>query len=113
MLVSILHRVLGVGVAIVGLPLFVWWLAAVAAGQDSYTYFMSWFSDGVWKYLGYLLLVGLSWSVLQHMMTGVRHFVLDTGAGYELKRNKTGALMTMVASLVLTALLWGYILGVK
>lgn len=113
MLVSILHRVLGVGVALVGLPLFVWWLAAAAGGQESYDYFMSWFTGEPWKYLGYLLLVGLSWSILQHMMTGVRHFFLDVGAGYELKRNKTGAVATMGASALLTILLWFYILGVK
>ena len=113
MLVSILHRVLGTGVALVGLPLLVWWLAAAAAGEESYAWFMSWFTGEPWKYLGYLLLVGLSWSILQHMMTGIRHFVLDTGAGYELKRNNMGAMATMAASAGLTALLWAYLLGVK
>ena len=47
------------------------------------------------------------------MMTGIRHFVLDTGAGYELKRNNMGAMATMAASAGLTALLWAYLLGVK
>lgn len=113
MLVSILHRVLGVVVALVGLPLLVWWLAATAAGEESYRYFLSWFTGDGWRYLGYLLAVGLSWAVLQHAMTGIRHFVLDTGAGYELKRNKNGALLTMAASALLTALFWAYLLGMK
>lgn len=113
MLVSIVHRALGVGMALVGAPLLVWWLAAAATGEESYTYFLSWFSGEGWRYLGYLLAIGLSWAVLQHMMSGIRHLVLDTGAGYELKRNKLGALATMGASVVLLALYWFYILGMK
>ena len=52
-------------------------------------------------------------ALFQHMMTGLRHFVLDTGAGYELKTNKTFAVLTMVASLTLTIVFWAYILGGK
>lgn len=115
MLVSILHRALGVGTALVGLPLFVWWLAATAGGEESYRYWLDWFTvgDGGFNIVGWVLAVGLSWAVLQHMMTGIRHLVLDTGAGYELRRNKTGALFTMVASTLLTALLWAYMVMVK
>jgi succinate dehydrogenase / fumarate reductase cytochrome b subunit len=113
MLVSIIHRALGVGMALVGAPLLVWWLAAAAAGEESYTYFLSWLTGDGWRYLGYLLAVGLSWAVLQHMMSGIRHLVLDTGAGYELRRNKIGALATMGASVVLLALYWLYIVMVK
>ena len=115
MLVSILHRVMGVGVAIVGLPLFVWWLAATAAGEESYRYWADWFTynDGGLNIIGWVFAVGLTWAVLQHAMTGIRHFVLDTGAGYELKRNNMGAMMTMVASALLTALFWAFMLGMK
>ena len=113
MLVSIIHRALGVGMAMVGAPLLVWWLAATAAGEESYAFFLSWFTGEPWKYLGYLLAVGLSWAVLQHMMSGIRHLVLDTGAGYELRRNKRGALATMAASTLLVLLYWTYIVVAK
>ncbi len=115
MLVSIVHRALGVGVALVGLPLFTWWLAATAAGEDSYRGFLGWFTTegGGFNIVGWVLAVGLSWAVLQHMMTGIRHLVLDTGAGYELRRNKLGALATMAASTLLTAAFWAFILAVK
>ena len=113
MLVSIVHRALGVGMALIGAPLLVWWLAAAATGEESYRYFLSWFAGQGWRMLGYVLAVGLSWAVLQHMMSGIRHLVLDTGAGYELRRNKMGALLTMVASALLTVLYWAYLLGVK
>ena len=46
------------------------------------------------------------------MMTGIRHLFLDAGAGYELKTNKTFAMLTMVASVTLTAAYWLY-LGMK
>ena len=115
MLVSIVHRALGVGMALVGAPLLVWWLAAIAAGEDSYAAYRGLFTTdaGHLNIVGWVLAVGLSWAVLQHMMTGIRHLVLDTGAGYELKRNKTGALATIVASVLLTALFWAYIVVVR
>ena len=113
MLVSIIHRALGVGMALVGAPLLVWWLACIAGGEESNSYFLSWFTGDGWRYLGYLLAIGLSWAVLQHMMSGIRHLVLDTGAGYELRRNKLGALATMGVSTLLVVLYWLYIVMVK
>jgi succinate dehydrogenase / fumarate reductase cytochrome b subunit len=115
MLVSIIHRALGVGMALIGAPLLVWWLAAAANGQESYDGFLDWFTTdtGAMNIVGWVLAVGLSWSVLQHMMSGIRHLVLDTGAGYELKRNKLGALATMGASATLIAAYWLYIAVVK
>lgn len=115
MLVSIVHRALGVGMALVGAPILVWWLAAIAAGQESYQTFLDVFTTDAGKLnvIGYVLAIGLTWAVLQHMMTGIRHLVLDTGAGYELRRNKMGALLTMVFSVLLTVAYWAYILGAK
>ena len=115
MLVSIIHRALGVGMALVGAPLLVWWLAAAAAGQESYAAFLDVFTTegGALNPIGYVVGIGLTWAVLQHMMTGIRHLVLDTGAGYELRRNKLGALATMAASTLLAILYWAYILGVN
>ena len=62
---------------------------------------------------GVVIGVGLSWALFQHTLSGIRHFVMDIGAGYELSANKFWANMTMVGSAVLTALLWIFILGVK
>lgn len=113
MLVSILHRATGSGMATVGTLLLVWWLAAIAAGAEAYGYFLSWFTGPTWGVLGYIVGIGLTLSLFQHMMTGIRHFFLDAGIGYELKTNKTFATLTMVASVLLTLLFWAYILGVK
>ena len=110
MLVSILHRATGDGLAIVGALLFTCWLAALGAGKESYDWFVSWFSGGYWSILGYVLGVGLTWSLFQHMMSGIRHFFLDAGAGYELKTNKTGSILTIVFSILITLLFWGVLL---
>lgn len=111
MLVSILHRVTGSGMALVGLALLVWWLAALAGGETSYAAFRDVFTyeSGALNALGYLFGIGLTLSLFQHIGTGVRHFVLDVGAGYELRGNKRGAILTMVFSVAATVLFWAYL----
>jgi succinate dehydrogenase / fumarate reductase cytochrome b subunit len=109
MLVSILHRITGIGLATVGAAAFVWWLAAAATGADSYKYFASWATS----WLGILVAVGLTWAFFQHTLSGLRHFVMDSGAGYELNRNKFWAVMTLAGSLVLTAFSWLYIVVMR
>jgi succinate dehydrogenase / fumarate reductase cytochrome b subunit len=115
MLVSILHRATGTGMATVGSMLLVWWLASLASGAESYATFRDVFTTdtGALNILGWVIAVGLTLSLFQHMMTGIRHFFLDVGAGYELKSNKRYAMLTMVAAVTLTALYWLYIVGVK
>lgn len=108
MLVSILHRVTGSGMATVGSVLLVWWLAALAGGEQSYATFRNVFTTdaGNLNILGIVIGVGLTLALFQHMMSGIRHLVLDTGAGYELRTNKRWALATMVASVALTIVFW-------
>jgi succinate dehydrogenase / fumarate reductase cytochrome b subunit len=108
MMVSIIHRATGSGMATVGTALLVWWLAALAAGKESYDYFMSWFT-GDWAVLGYVVAVGLTLSLFQHMASGVRHFVMDVGANYELKGNRTSAWTTIAFSLTATVLYWAFV----
>ena len=106
MLVSILHRVTGTGLSIVGLALLTWWLAALAGGTDAYATF----SKAAAHPVGIIVLIGLSWAFFQHLLSGIRHLVMDTGAAFELDTNKTFAIATLVGSIVLTAALWVYVL---
>ena len=107
MLVSILHRATGAGMAVVAGLGFIWWLVAAASGAEAYASFLtvatSWF--------GYLVAIGLTWAFFQHMFSALRHFVLDIGAGYDLKTNKMAAIATMVGSVLVTLLIWGPILA--
>lgn len=105
MLVSILHRVAGDGLAFVGLPLLIWWLAALAGGPSSYETF----SFVMGHPVGMLVLVGISWAFFNHMASGIRHFVMDIGAGYELKTNRAGSIASMLIAIVLTAAFWAAI----
>src|SRR5688572_11166527 len=106
MLVSILHRVTGAGVALVGGAVLAWWLLAAAEGADAYADFTGW---ATWKW-ALIFWVPLSWALFQHSLSGLRHLVMDIGAGYELDTNKFWANMTLVGSLLLTALLWAWII---
>jgi succinate dehydrogenase / fumarate reductase, cytochrome b subunit len=105
MLVSILHRATGTALALAGGSLLVWWLLALAGGQESYARFIDLMTSdrsGRLNLLPALVLIGLTWAFFQHLCSGVRHLLLDTGAGYELRTNKRGALATMVIAALLT-----------
>lgn len=105
MLVSILHRITGFGLATLGALALVWWLVAAASGAEAYETFTGWATS----WFGIFIAVGLSWAFFQHTLSGLRHLVMDIGAGFELSTNKFWANMTVAGGIVLTALFWLYI----
>jgi succinate dehydrogenase / fumarate reductase cytochrome b subunit len=109
MAVSILHRATGTALSLAGLATLTWWLMAVAEGPDAYASFTKVATGPV----GLIVLIGLTWSFFQHLLSGIRHLVMDTGAAFELGVNKTFAVLTLVGSVILTAALWFYLLGVR
>ena len=116
MTVSILHRVSGVGLSLVGLPVLLWWLYAAASGSASYDTLTQWLwlgeADrfGPVNVLGRIALVGLSWALFEHTLSGLRHYVLDTGAGYELDANKFWSWAVLIGAPVLTIAFWAILL---
>ncbi|HEX3677715.1 MAG TPA: succinate dehydrogenase, cytochrome b556 subunit [Sphingomicrobium sp.] len=109
MLVSILHRATGTALSIAGLALLTWWLMALSKGSDAYATL----EKAANSWIGIVVLVGLTWSFFQHLLSGIRHLVTDTGAGYDLRANKTSAILTIVGSVLLTALAWAWLMGVR
>lgn len=105
MLVSILHRITGDGFAIVGLGVLIWWLVSLASGPAAYAEFTALATT----WYGYVVLVGISWAFFNHFVSGVRHLVLDIGAGFELGENKAFSIVTPVLGIVLTAAFWALI----
>ena len=103
MLVSILHRVTGHGNALVGVPLFVWWLVAAASGEEAYNNFYELARSPV----GYIIGIGLTLNFFQHMASGLRHLVMDTGAAFEIQTAKRTSTATFFFSTIMTALVWG------
>src|SRR6059058_294439 len=108
MAASIVHRASGVALSFAGLGILTWWLFAISSGADAYASF----TKAATHPLGLVVLVGVTWSFFQHLLTGIRHLVMDTGAAFELGINKRFAILTIVGSVLLTALLWFYLLGV-
>lgn len=108
MLVSILHRITGGALSVAGLGILTWWLASLAAGEEVYATFLKIVGHPV----GLAVLAGLTWAFYQHLFSGLRHLVLDMGAGYDLKVNRFWSVMTIAGSLFATALTWAYLTGV-
>jgi len=101
MVMSIFHRLTGTALYL-GMLVLAWWLIAAASGPDYYAFTM----DLIGSPIGYLLLIGLSWSVFHHALGGLRHFLWDTGRGFEIPTVLRLSWATLLGSLTLTALFW-------
>jgi succinate dehydrogenase / fumarate reductase cytochrome b subunit len=98
---SILHRVTGV---LLGgcFFLLVYWLAAAAAGPDSYA--------GALRCLGspltQVVLFGGLASFCFHLLNGVRHLFFDLGHGFELATARRSGWAVAIAAVVLALITW-------
>ncbi len=101
MMMSIMHRITGVGLYF-GIVLLVWWLTA-ASVSESYFECVPGFL-GHW--FGRLLLFGFTWALIHHALGGLRHLLWDTGRGFDLTLIEWLARGNLAGSIVLTLLLW-------
>lgn len=106
MATSIFHRATGTALLFGGLSIFTWWLAAAATSAAAYETFIACATSP----LGWLVLAGLSWVFFQHLCSGVRHLLMDTGWGYALGISKATATGAWIAAAVLTLLFWAVVL---
>ena len=101
MMMSIMHRITGVGLYF-GIILLVWWLTA-ASISDSYFDFV----QGVFAHwFGRLVLFGFTWALMHHGLGGLRHLMWDTGRGFDLKVVEWLARANLAGSIALTLLVW-------
>lgn len=109
MMMSIVHRITGMALYF-GTLLLVWWLVAAASGPE-YFGFVSGLAGSLF---GKLVLFGYTWALIHHMIGGIRHFIWDTGRGFELPTIELMARLSIAGSLTLTVLIWGvaYTMGV-
>lgn len=98
---SISHRATGVALS-VGTLLFVWWLAAAAAGPEAYEDAQ----DFIGSWFGMLLLFGWSFCLYYHLCNGVRHLFWDAGYGFELPDAYKSGWAVVIAAGALTVLSW-------
>ena len=106
MVMSIFHRLTGTALYI-GMLMLAWWLIAAASGPGYYAVAMDW----IGSVLGYLVLIGLSWAVFHHALGGLRHFLWDTGRGFEIPTVLRLSWATLIGSLMLTAVFWAAMLA--
>jgi succinate dehydrogenase / fumarate reductase cytochrome b subunit len=100
--VSILHRITGNAMAFGAVVLFLWWLVAAATGPEAYATFMHVATGWFGMFVGF----GLTWVFFQHMCSGIRHLVMDTGEGFDLATSRAMASATLLVSVLLTILTW-------
>ena len=101
MVVSIVHRITGIGLYL-GMFLFAWWLFAAATNQA----YFEWVNGLFGSWLGRILLLGFSWALIHHMIGGIKHLVQDTGRAMEKNFTTKLAKAHIAISLILTVLLW-------
>lgn len=101
MVASIFHRFTGIGLYF-GMFLLALWLFAAASGKEAFDTVNGWY--GSW--LGLLILFGLSWALIHHMLGGIKHLVQDTGRGMEKNFTTKMAKAHFAGSIILTVLLW-------
>ncbi len=98
---SVFHRITGIGLY-GGTFMVAVWLLAMASGPVAYDR-VSWFFGTP---IGLLILFAYTWTLMHHMLGGLRHLVWDTGIGFEPGTRIAMAKYTLVGSSVLTVLIW-------
>ena len=108
MTMSIMHRITGISL-VAGITGLVWWLSAAAYSEAYFGlvqgFFYGWF--------GRLVLFGMTWVLLHHMLGGLRHFVWDMGKGFELPQVEWLVRANLIGSVVLTIAIWIVAYGVR
>jgi succinate dehydrogenase cytochrome b subunit len=107
MAMSIVHRATGIALYY-GTVLVAWWLIAAGAGPNAYSkiggFINSWF--------GRLVLFAYTWTLIHHMLGGIRHLIWDSGYGFEPHERESLSFATIAGSVGLTLVLWviGYMI---
>ena len=99
-IVSILHRVSGALMFLVGLPFILYLFQQSITSEISFESYRA----VVGSVLGRLVLLVLIWAYLHHFLAGIRYLLLDRHVGIDKASSRTSAHVVLGASLVLTAL---------
>ena len=105
---SILHRITGVALA-VGAILLVYWLIAAASGPEAFASAEA--LIGSW--LGRILLFGWTIALYFHLSNGIRHLFWDAGFGFELKTVYASGwtAVALAVALTLVSFIAGFVLA--
>lgn len=96
-IISIMHRISG-AVLFLLIPLLLWLFQASLESQVTFAEFRSVVAHPLMK----LLLLGLLWGYLHHLLAGLRHLFLDFDLGTELATARLTSMIVLASGIVLT-----------
>ena len=105
-LLSIAHRISGV-INLFALILIFFWLIFLSFGESNYESFLLIINS----FFGKFILIGFTWSMSFHLLSGIRHLFWDLGYGYEIKTANISGIIVIISSLVLTVIIWLFARG--
>ena len=105
-LLSITHRISGV-INLLALILIFFWLLFLSFGESNYELLLLIINS----FFGKFILIGFTWSMSFHLLSGIRHLIWDLGYGFEIKTANISGIIVIVFSLALTILFWLFARG--
>ena len=105
-LLSITHRISGV-INLLALILIFFWLIVLSFGESNYELFLLIINS----FFGKFILIGFTWSMSFHLLSGIRHLAWDLGYGFEIKTANISGIIVIICSLVLTIIFWLFARG--
>jgi succinate dehydrogenase / fumarate reductase cytochrome b subunit len=111
--VSILHRVSG-ALMFVLMPFIIWMFDNSITSEISFASFAAAFSVGIGFVPGWffkLVALAIIWAYLHHFIAGIRHLYMDVFHAVTKEFGKSSAIVTLVLSLSLTAVLAAKLFG--
>ena len=100
-LLSIAHRISGV-INLLALSLIFFWLILLSLGESNYELFLLIINS----FFGKFILIGFTWSMSFHLLSGLRHLFWDLGYGFEIKIANISGIVVIVSSLIMTIIFW-------
>ena len=100
-LLSITHRISGV-INLLALILIFFWIVLLSLGESNYNLFLSTINS----FFGKFILIGFTWSMSFHLLSGIRHLFWDFGYGYEIKTANISGIIVIIFSLAMTVAFW-------
>ena len=100
-LLSITHRISGV-INLFALILIFFWLLVLSFGEINYESFLLLINS----FIGKFFLIGFTWSMSFHLLSGLRHLIWDFGYGFEIKTANISGIIVIISSLILTIIFW-------
>ncbi len=101
MVMSVFHRMTG-AILYFGTLFLAWWLIAAASGEA----YFEWVNYLFGTIIGRLVLFGYTWSLVHHMIGGLRHLIWDTGRALGKEAATKMAFLTIGSSITITLILW-------